>query len=138
MAAILLAAKSALFRTLRFLDKFFKPQVQPCFVRREIQRLFNVQGIPGAGRDKMEAQQGDHLVFEPEEVAIGRELKAIGVVQGIVHESSCKVPDIEAGLDLLDPGRIVPEDPVHPSIDTEPVSFPLERSADRDLGLVGR
>ena len=120
------AAECALLRLFRLADKFVKTQVQPFFVSREIERDVEVQGIPVPGGDEMKGQRGDNLVFEPGEVAVGEELKTIGMGKGVAGEPACKFPDIEAGLDLFDPGEVVPEDPVHPSVDPEPVSFPLE------------
>jgi hypothetical protein len=60
------------------------------------------------------------------------------MVKGSAGETARKFPDIEAGLDLFDPGRIAPEDPVHPSIDPEPIFFSFEFATDRDFGFVGR
>ena len=48
--------------------------------------MFKVQRIPVPGGDEMKGQRGNDLVLEPGEIAIGRELKAIRMVQGIARE----------------------------------------------------
>lgn len=78
------------------------------------------------------------MLFAPVEVAVRPELQGVGMVQRVVREPARQFPDIETALDLLDLRRIMPENPVHPSIDPESKPFPLEQAAYLHLGLVGR
>jgi hypothetical protein len=48
------------------------------------------------------------------------------MIQWVVSEPSGEFPDIETGFDLLKPGGIDSEDPVHPSVDLESISVPIE------------
>ena len=83
----------------------------------------------------MKTQEGERPVLQPIEVAVASELQGVGVDR-VFRQPARQVPHVEAGLDLLDPGRLPPEDAVHTPVDLEPVPSPCKGPAHRHLRLV--
>ena len=78
---------------------------------------------------------GNDAVLQPVKVAVGQELETVRVVQGSIEQPAAQLIDVEAGLDLLDPGLVLPEDAVHAAFDPEAVAASFELPGDRHLGV---
>jgi hypothetical protein len=54
-----------------FYDKLVETELQPFFVKGEIEFQFQIQGLTASGRDEMEGKEGKNMQFAPVEVAVG-------------------------------------------------------------------
>jgi hypothetical protein len=99
-----------------FNHQFVKAEVKPLFVPGKIKLKTHVFIVAVSGGDQMKGKPGENMVFAPVKVSISQQLQAVGVVHGHTFQALRQFPDVEGSFDLLYPGRIVPKDPVHPSI----------------------
>ena len=84
----------------------------------------------------MKGESGENVVFTPMEVTVSQQLETVRVVQRAVGQAVRQFPNVEGGFDLLDPGGIVPKNPVHPPVNPEGIAAPLKHATDRHFRLI--